>query len=92
MLTVSKCNALHKCPRKTCVESLLMVLKLLTSLFSCDNYTGAVMQRSITVLPKYLVLHRSEAQPVELSFVITIQDVSILALIHITPHISLLFI
>ena len=69
-----------------------LFLKLLTSLFSCDNYTGAVMQRSITVLHKYLVLHRSEAQPVELSFVITIQDVSILALIHITPHISLLFI
>ena len=41
----------------------------------CESYVDAYLQRRITNNPSYLVLHRSGAEPIDLSFVLKINKV-----------------
>ena len=41
----------------------------------CESYVDAYLERRLTSNPSYLVLHRSGAQPIDLSFVLKINKV-----------------
>ena len=56
---------------------LLLLLLLLVHFYDrCEMYTQALIERTMMKYPKYLVVHRSGAKSLSLSFVISIRNVS----------------
>ena len=89
---IAKCKFQNKSNRNTSLTSNLSTCKLLSNtseghIYSallliipfyhrCETYTQALIERTMTKYPKYLVVHRSGAKSLPLSFVITIRNVS----------------
>ena len=70
---LSRCKLLSNTSEGHIYSALLLIIPFY---HRCETYTQALIERTMTKYLKYLVVHRSAAKSLPLSFVITIRNVS----------------